>query len=69
MTETEVVAVAMRARSAARQAQAPHLARLGRACAHLHTLGWTWEKIGKAMGVNLTTAYRWARPYLPPGEE
>lgn len=29
----------------------------------LHTRGWTWEKIGDAIGVDLSTAYRWAQEY------
>lgn len=67
MSDVEVIAVAKRARREAKQAQDRHLGQLGRACADLHRRGWTWEKIGEVMEVNLTTAYRWARPYLPNG--
>lgn len=65
MSEAQVLDGARQARKDLRSARAPHLARLGRHCARLHELGWTWEKIGQEMGVNLSTAYRWARPYLP----
>lgn len=65
MSEDEVVAVAKRARRDAEVARDPHLTKLGLACAHLHALGWSWSRIGREMGVNLSTAYRWAQPYLP----
>jgi hypothetical protein len=58
MTDAQVLAVAQSAKEEG-------LARRGRACADLNARGWTWEQIGAAMGVNLSTAYRWARPYLP----
>lgn len=64
MTETQAVALAKQAHKEVETARSVPLAQLGRACARLHQLGWTWERIGAAMGVNLTTAYRWARPYL-----
>lgn len=64
MSDVEALAVAKRARRDAAAAPEPHLARLGKACARLHDLGWTWDRIGREMGVNLSTAYRWARPYL-----
>lgn len=65
MSNAEVIAVARQARREVDTARARPLARLGKACAHLHSQGFTWEQIGAEMGVNLTTAYRWARPYLP----
>lgn len=65
MSEAQLLADAKQAHSELSNARTRPLARLGRRCARLHELGWTWEKIGAEMGVNLTTAYRWARPYLP----
>jgi len=57
MTDAQVVTVA-------KSALAEGQERRGRACADLHARGWKWEKIGQEMGVNLSTAYRWAKPYL-----
>lgn len=68
MSETQAIAAAKQAQRDIANARAPYLARLGRACARLHELGWTWERIGEEMGVNLTTAYRWARPYITGDE-
>jgi len=64
MTDAQVIAFAKQARRDAETAREAHLAQAGRACAYLHSRGWTWERIGAEIGVNLTTAYRWARPYL-----
>lgn len=64
MTEDEVVRAAIAARAKSSQARDSYVAELGRACANLHARGWTWEQVGKEMGVSLTTAYRWARPYV-----
>lgn len=33
-----------------------------RAANELHQRGWTWEKIGGALGVSQSTAFRWANP-------
>lgn len=66
MTETETLTAAKQARDARKTGGNPHRERLGQACARLHELGWTWHQIGQAMGVNLSTAWRWAKPYLPP---
>lgn len=57
MTNAQLFAVA-------KAAPAEGLAKRGRACASLHDNGLTWEEIGREMGVNLSTAYRWAKPYL-----
>lgn len=65
MGEAQALQVAKEARLAAETSRAMHLARLGQACARLHRLGWTWERMGQEMGVNLSTVYRWAQPYLP----
>lgn len=69
MTEDEVITAARSARQQADLARDRYLAEVGRACANLHTRGWTWSRIGQEMGVNLTTAFRWARPYLPADTE
>lgn len=58
MTNSHLIAIG-------KSAVAEGLATRGRVCAQLHANGLTWEEIGKEMGVNLSTAYRWARPYLP----
>lgn len=68
MSDAQVLEVARKARREAEQARSRHLDQLGRACVDLHRRGWTWEKIGQEMDVNLTTAYRWARPHLSTGE-
>jgi hypothetical protein len=65
MSLEEVALLGRRARKKADTARKEQLAIAGRSCAHLHAHGWTWEQIGKFMEVNLSTAYRWARPYLP----
>jgi hypothetical protein len=41
---------------------------LGTHSAELRRRGWTWPRIGKAVGVDQSTAYGWAQPYLKPGE-
>lgn len=56
---------------AARQAHRDWLAarehrdRLGRICAYLHDQrDWTWQRIADEHRVDVTTARRWAEPYL-----
>lgn len=34
-----------------------------RAAHELHERGWTWEQIGKALGVVQSTTHRWAREW------
>jgi transposase len=34
-----------------------------RAAHELHERGWTWEQIGKSLGVVQSTTHRWAREY------
>jgi hypothetical protein len=41
----------------------------GIAAAELRRRGWTWPQIGKAIGVDQSTAFVWAQPYLKAGEE
>lgn len=42
-----------------------HRDRLGRICAYLHDhRDWTWQAIADRMGADVTTARRWALPYL-----
>ena len=64
MSDAEVLSLAKRAREEAEKVRDQHLRQLGLACADLNRRGWTWEQIGREMSVNLTTAYRWAQPYL-----
>lgn len=64
MSDAEVVAAAKQARRDADLAPAPYLRELGQACASLNRRGWTWDRIGREMGVNLSTAFRWGKPYL-----
>lgn len=64
MSAAEAAATAKQARRDAAAAPEPHIARLGRACARLHDLGWSWSQIGREMAVNGSTAYRWAKPYI-----
>lgn len=40
----------------------------GRAAAELRRRKWTWPAIGKAIGVDQSTAHGWAQPYLRDGE-
>lgn len=65
MSLDEVALHGLRARRRADSLRQEELAEAGRACAYLNANGWQWARIGKFMGVNLSTAYRWARPYLP----
>lgn len=65
MSLDEVALYGRQARRKADTARQEQLAEAGRSCAHLNANGWTWEQIGEFMGVNLTTAYRWAEPFLP----
>lgn len=41
----------------------------GKAAAELRRRGWTWPQIGKAIGVDQSTAHGWAQPYLREGED
>lgn len=45
---------------AGREAKQVQRAAQGRAAWTLHERGWIWEKIGEALGVAQSTAYRWA---------
>lgn len=65
MSLDEVALFGLRARHLADSAREQHLRQAGQACAYLHANGWKWKRIGQSMGVNLATAYRWAKPYLP----
>lgn len=41
------------------------LATTGRMAARLHNHhGWSWPQLGRALNVNASTAWRWAKPYL-----
>jgi hypothetical protein len=40
----------------------------GRVAAELRRRGWTWPRIGTAIGVDQSTAHGWAQPYLREGE-
>ncbi|MDN5918558.1 MAG: hypothetical protein L0I76_26245 [Pseudonocardia sp.] len=40
----------------------------GRVAAELRRRGWTWPRIGTAIGVDQSTAHGWAQPYLRDGE-
>jgi len=43
---------------------------IGQLCAELHErFGWTWDQIGTEVGAHLTTARRWAEPYLRRDDE
>lgn len=70
MTEAQLISLTVRERAAAGEARDRHLAEAGRACAQLHSLGWTWEQVAAALAtaglaVDPSTAWRWARPHLP----
>lgn len=41
----------------------------GVVAAELRRRGWTWPRIGKAIGVDQSTAFGWAQPYLKGGEK
>ena len=53
VTDAQLVEAARTAHESRRVAE-------GKAASELHARGWTWEKIGEAIGVDLSTAYRWA---------
>ncbi len=57
LTEDQLVESVRSARQARKDAE-------GRASAELHRRGWTWERIGDALGVSQSTAHRWAREYM-----
>ena len=56
VTDQQLVEAALEARQARRVAE-------GAAAAELSRRGWTWERIGEAMGVDPSTTHRWAAPY------
>lgn len=49
---------------AVRQARETKKVAEGRVAAELRRRGWTWPAIGKAIGVDQSTAHGWAQPYL-----
>lgn len=62
LTETQLVAAVVAARQNKKTAE-------GVVAAELRRRGWTWPQIGKAIGVDQSTAHGWAQPYLRAGEE
>ncbi|MFC5997093.1 hypothetical protein ACFQE5_23045 [Pseudonocardia hispaniensis] len=61
LTDDELVRAVIEAREAKKKAE-------GTAAAELRRRGWTWPQIGKAIGVDQSTAHGWAQPYLRAGE-
>jgi hypothetical protein len=57
LTDEQLVQAVREVRQARKDAE-------GRAAAELHRRGWTWERIGNALGVVQSTAHRWAQEYL-----
>jgi hypothetical protein len=57
LTDQELVAAAVEARGAKKEAE-------GVAAAELRRRGWTWARIGDAIGVDQSTAFGWAQPHL-----
>jgi hypothetical protein len=62
LTDDQLVAAVIQAREAKKIAE-------GNAAAELRRRGWTWPQIGKAIGVDPSTAHGWAQPHLKEGEE
>ena len=62
LTDEQLVEAVRDAREAKKVAE-------GRAAAELRHRGWTWPQIGKAIGVDPSTAHGWAQPYLRKGTE
>lgn len=56
LTDDQLIEGVSAAREARKRAE-------GRACAELHSRGWTWDKIGAALGVSQSTAHRWAKAH------
>lgn len=54
LTEDELVRVALKAPETKKTTEQSVAAELARR-------GWSWRRIGKALGVNYTTAYGWVR--------
>lgn len=61
LTAEQLVDAAVEARDTKKKAE-------GVAAAELRRRGWTWPRIGKAIGVDQSTAFGWAQPYLKGGE-
>lgn len=57
MTDDDLVSAVVEARDAKKRAE-------GLVAAELRRRGWTWPAIGKAIGVDQSTAHGWAQPYL-----
>lgn len=57
LSEPELVAAVLQARAAKKDAE-------GAVAAELSRRGRSWREIGKLLGVDHTTAYGWAKPYL-----
>ncbi|MCO7194948.1 helix-turn-helix domain-containing protein [Pseudonocardia sp. McavD-2-B] len=55
MTDDRLVAAVLQAREARKDAERT-------AAVELSRRGWSWARIGKAMGVDPSTAYRWVHP-------
>lgn len=62
LSEEELVEAVIEARETKKKAE-------GVAAAELRRRGWTWPRIGKAIGVDPSTAHGWAQPHLRDGEE
>lgn len=57
LSDTDLVQAVVQARETKKIAE-------GRVAAELRRRGWTWPAIGKAIGVDQSTAHGWAQPYL-----
>lgn len=62
LTDQELVEAAVVARGTKKKAE-------GVAAAELRRRGWTWPQIGKAIGVDQSTAFGWAQPHLRGDEK
>lgn len=62
LSDDELVRAVVRARETKKRAE-------GTAAAELRRRGWTWPAIGRAIGVDQSTAHGWAQPYLRDGDD
>lgn len=65
MSLDEVAAYGLQARRRADTEREFWMGEARRACIYLNENKWTWARIGKFMGVNLASVYRWAHPDRP----
>lgn len=62
LTDEQLVAAAREARETKKIAEV-------KVATELAARGWTWRRIGAALGVNYTTAYGWVNPGPAKGEQ